>query len=178
MANKKIRQLSNLNRVMTGTDCIAVDTGSATAKVYPVNIKAGVLRDSDNGTDMKVSFNHAYLTPGEQNLYLVGAQRDTSDSNVPLFATVQASTAKTMLDVSKVSSVVIDQPSLTIGNEGYVAITIPSSGTPLFAIVTTWSTMSGAKTALAIAGTGSSWYLTGTPGVTVTGMKVRYFFVS
>lgn len=177
MANKKIRQLSSLNRVMTGTDCIAVDTGSATAKAYPINIKAGVLRDSDNGADMKVSFNHAYLTPGEQNLYLVGAQRDISDSNVPLFATVQASTAKVMLDVSKVSYTDVTQSDLTIGNNGYVALTKPSSGTPVFAMATTWTAMPGTKTALSIVGSGNNWYLTGTPGATVTGLKVRYFFV-
>ena len=178
MAKKQIHELSALGREMTDNDMVAVDTGSATRKTYPSQIRAGVIRDSTSGGDMSASFSHAYLTPAENRpVFLAGMQREASN-NRPVIATVEASTVKTLLDVSKVSYADITQSTVTIGASGYVELTKPSSGTPVFAMVATWSSMTDGYTALAIAGFGSHWYLTGTPGVTVTGMVVRYFFVS
>ena len=182
MANKKIRQLSNLNREMVDTDCIAVDTGSATGKMYPQNIKAGYIRDKyPNGTNkaLKATYNGAYLSPDQDHpVYLAGMQRAADDSNIPVIGTVSAATVKTLLGVSTVTNADITQPDLTIGNNGWVELTKPASGTPMFAMAATWGTMTNGQTALAIAGFGSHWYLTGTPGVTVTGLVVRYIFVS
>lgn len=179
MAKKQIHELSDLGRIMTGTDTIAVDTGSATRKAYPYQIKAGVVRDSSSGVDIDVSFSHAYLTPtSEKPVYLAAMQRQADNNDRPLISTIEASTAKTLLDVSKVTYADITQSAVTIGANGYVELTKPASGTPVFAMVATWGSESGGQTALAIAGFGSHWYLTGTPGVTVAGMVVRYFFVS
>ena len=72
----------------------------------------------------------------------------------------------------------VNQGNLTIGNNGYVQLTKPTSGTPIMAMVASWASQSG-DTALAVArgGAAETWYLTGKAGVTVNSLVVRYLFV-
>ena len=177
MAKKQIHELSSLGRVLTGTDMIAVDTGSATRKAYPYQIKAGVIRDSNNGEDVNLSYSASYLAPAEgRPVYIAGMQRDAN--NVPIVGTIANATVKTMLGVNGISYTDVGPNDVTIGTNGWVNVATPSSGTPVFAYVANYTAMPGTKTALAIVGNGSNWYLTGAPGAVVTGLVVRYFFIS
>lgn len=175
MAKKQIHELTALGRNMTDTDVIAVDTGTATRKAIPSQIKAGVIRDNNNGQNMIARYSGDYLAPAEgRTVYIAGMQ--LNENNTPVIATIAPNTVKSLLGVSSVTSEVIDQGDLTIGNNGYVQLSGPSSSA-LFAIATYWYSMPGTKTAIAIVGSGTTWYLTGTPGATVTQLKVRYFFI-
>lgn len=71
----------------------------------------------------------------------------------------------------------VNQGSKTIGSNGYVALTKPSSGTPIMAMVSAWSSNSTATTLAVAYGGNGTWYLTGTAGAVIQGLIVRYLFV-
>lgn len=176
---------------------VPVDVSSVTKKVETDNFSAGYLFDhGDTAPDetwVEAKFRGSYLdeTANTETIYMAGMQRKAPNSSIASIGTVTKDWVKEYLGIptgtptvasrfaaiTQVTSQVVNQPDLTIGNNGWVQLTIPASGTPLFAIATTWTIMTSPFSALAIVGTGSNWYLTGNPGVTVKGLKVRYFFI-
>ena len=176
---------------------LAIDKSAVTYQITTNNASVGYLYDhgSDVSADaewIEAKYHGPFLDSDSSNqyqIYLAGLQRE-SGSTAQL-GTVSKDWVKTYLGlptgtptvasslaaITQVTSEVVNQPDITIGNSGWAYLTIPASGTPLFAIATYWSGMANGHTALAIVGSGSTWYLTGTPGVTVTGLKVRYFFI-